>query len=410
MKFMIGPPTLIRGTPEERRARRPLGRNVTAYQEMLAELEALAIAADDFGFHGFGVTEHHLHTEGGEAMPNSLILYANLAAKTKNILFAPLSLVLPARDPIRVAEDLALLDNLYPGRFAVSFARGYQSRWMQTLAQKARIGATPMDPESDQTNREIFIEHLDVILKAWTEDAFSFNGKHFQAPFPYEGIQHWPAAPWTAEFGSDGEVDAEGTIRKIGVVPKPASPKIEIILPYTMSRDTLVLAAERGFTMLAFIGWPDQFRAACEDYQAESRKAGRDRPLGHGVAALRKICLGATEDEAFSLGVKTAGYWFNRYFSYFGLNEGLRTPADDRTRMLTFDSDADCTRRMVEAQQMLCGTPDQVCRKIEALQKCHADGDLEWLVWEFWATGNVSSDDQMRQLEMFATKVMPHFV
>ncbi|MFD3497396.1 hypothetical protein [Streptomyces sp. NPDC058678] len=55
--------------------------------------------ADAFGFAGFGSTEQHFATEGGANMPNSLLLYVKLAAQTRQLVFTPLSRVLPARIP-----------------------------------------------------------------------------------------------------------------------------------------------------------------------------------------------------------------------------------------------------------------------------------------------------------------------
>lgn len=410
MKVLLGPPTLVRGTPEERRAKRPLGRSVEGFQDMLGELEWLAQAAEDHGIDALGTTEHHLHTEGGEAMPNSLLLFANLAAKTKRLQFMPMSIVLPVRDPIRTAEDIALFDNMFPGRIAVSFARGYQTRWMQTLGQAERIGSGPMDAEANERNREIFNEFLEVVLKAWTEDNFNHDGKHYQAPYPASGIPHWPAAEWTREFGGDGEIDEAGTIHRVGVIPKPATqPHPPIWVPYTLSYETLVQAAQKGFFAMVYEGRIDNFRKTCEDYRAEAKAAGRDLALGEGIAALRKIFLGDSFEEAMEMATRTAGYWFNRYFSYFGLNEVNRLPSDDPTKMVTFGSDRECAERMFETHQMLCGTPDEVCRQLEALHSCHSDGALEWLAWEFWSTGNASRDEQMRQLDMFANDVRPRF-
>lgn len=410
MKLMVMPPSNVRGTPEERRAKRPLGRNIEAYQTLLDELEQYAIVADDLGVDAFGLTEHHLHTEGGEAVPNSLMFFSKLAARTNHIQFVPASVVLPVRDPIRAAEDIALFDNMYPGRIAVSFARGYQTRWLQTLSQQERIASGPMDAEANARNREIFNEYLDVIIKAWTEDGFNHHGKHYQAPYPASGIGHWPAYEWTREFGADGEIDDEGTLHKIGVIPKPVTqPYPPIWVPYTLSYETLVQAAQRRFSTIIYHGQPEIFRKACEDYQSEAAKAGLDLRLGQGIGALRKIFLGDSFEEAMDLATRTAGYWFNHYFSHFGLNEVNRLPGDDPTKMVTFSSDRECAERMFETGQMLCGTPDDVSRQLEGLHRCHADGELDWLVWETWTTNNASREEQKRQLELFVNKVWPRF-
>lgn len=87
------------GTLEGRAALRPIGRNNERYQQMLEELRNIAIFADQAGFDAFSTTEHHLHSEGYEASVAPLLLYADLAARTKRIKFAPLGLVLTSLGP-----------------------------------------------------------------------------------------------------------------------------------------------------------------------------------------------------------------------------------------------------------------------------------------------------------------------
>ena len=109
MKFMLFVLPTVPATLEERRQLRPIGRNTERYQQMLDELRKLAVFADDAGFDVFATTEHHFHSEGYEASVAPLLLYADLAARTKRIKFSPLGLVLPSWDPIRAAEELAVL-------------------------------------------------------------------------------------------------------------------------------------------------------------------------------------------------------------------------------------------------------------------------------------------------------------
>jgi alkanesulfonate monooxygenase SsuD/methylene tetrahydromethanopterin reductase-like flavin-dependent oxidoreductase (luciferase family) len=167
MKTLLMSTAAIPVTAEERRRRRPVARDVELYQRMLAKYEQTARLADALGFDGFGSTEHHLQTEGGESMPNPLMVYAKLAAGTSRLQFMPMSVVATSHDPIRVAEDLALITHVFPGRLAgVQFARGYQTRWMQTLTQSENVAA--LNPTSDQRNRDRFNDYLVVIETAWT--------------------------------------------------------------------------------------------------------------------------------------------------------------------------------------------------------------------------------------------------
>ncbi len=100
---------------------------------MIEEVRTLCTIADDAGFDCFSTTEHHFHSEGYEASVAPLLLYADLAARTKQIKSAPLALVLPAGDPLRAAEQIAYLDHLTKGRVYAGFARGYQQRWVNVL-------------------------------------------------------------------------------------------------------------------------------------------------------------------------------------------------------------------------------------------------------------------------------------
>jgi alkanesulfonate monooxygenase SsuD/methylene tetrahydromethanopterin reductase-like flavin-dependent oxidoreductase (luciferase family) len=410
MKTILWCSTVFPVTPEERRARRPIGRDPNAYQHMLKGFERHAVWADELGYDAFGSTEHHFQIEGGESIPNNLLLYAKLAALTKRIKFIPMSVVLTARDPIRTAEDLALFNQMFPGRISVCFARGYQTRWMQTLCQHEHISASPRAPQSDALNREVFNEHLQVLEKAWAEDAFRYDGKHYQVPFPASGIPHWPAADWTRAYGSLGDVDEEGTIRKVGIMPKPLTP-IDIFVPSTVSPQTVIDAARHGRKILREISDRDHFRQTTELYRDEARKAGRDVQLGDGIGAVAKVALGDTFEEAFELAVRTVGYWFRNFFGYFGINEGLRVKSDPSGR-LTFASDRDLTQRMYEQGALLCGTPAQVCEQMEEVSRCYADGKLEWFGWEFWAQAlpdDDAVDIQRRQIELYAKHVKPNF-
>ena len=121
----------VPGTLEDRKRLRPIGRTTSDTSRCWTKLRKLAVFADDAGFDVFATTEHHFHSEGYETSVAPLLIYADLAARTKRIKFSPLGLVLPAWDPIRAAEELAVLDHLTKGRLYAGFARGYQDRWGQ---------------------------------------------------------------------------------------------------------------------------------------------------------------------------------------------------------------------------------------------------------------------------------------
>jgi alkanesulfonate monooxygenase SsuD/methylene tetrahydromethanopterin reductase-like flavin-dependent oxidoreductase (luciferase family) len=340
-----------------------------------------------------------------------MLLFADLAARTKRLMFIPLSLVLPARDPIRVAEEVALFDQLFPGRVGVGFARGYQKRWVQILTQRPN-STSLISEESDRINREMYDEHLEVVRRAWTSDSFDFDGKHYQVPFPYaEGITGWAAQEWTRTYGASGELDDEGVIRRIGVIPSPyQDPHPPLFVPFVASPRTLLDAARNGIVPMLSSAWkPDQFQHWCEVYREEAAKNGRTLALGEGIASARAICLGDSYEEAFDIYCRSGAYEWFHYFSKFGFLEAFRTEADDPDRPVAFDNVADLARRLIEAGTVLLGTPDDIKHQLEPLVRCYGDGQLEWLVWEFFQQGNVPLEVQRRQVELFATEVMPAF-
>ena len=412
MKVSVFAMPTIPATIEERRRLRPIGRNTERYQMMLDELRTIATLADELGYDAFSTTEHHLHSEGGEAMPDPLMLYADLAARTTNIHFYPMSIVASADDPIRISERIALLDQLTRGRVGVCFARGYQKRWIEILSQ-GRGATSLIDPDSDQRNREIYDEHVEVIRKSWTEDSWDHDGVHYQVPYPFKtGIAGFGGISWTREFGSDDEVDEDGVIRRIGVTPPPYQrPFPEVWVPFTVSPSTMMNAARHGFSCLAVEGRPAAFRAHALAYQAEAARHGHDFGLGERFGATRSVCLGETREEAFDLAVRTAAFEWHHYFNKFGFAEMWRTADDDPDQPVSFADEAALAHRLIEVGQLLCGTPDDVRRQMEDLHRCHPGSDeagrLDWLVWQFFQQGTTPLDVQRRQLEMFAEHVLP---
>jgi alkanesulfonate monooxygenase SsuD/methylene tetrahydromethanopterin reductase-like flavin-dependent oxidoreductase (luciferase family) len=396
-------------TPEERRRLRPVSRDNDAYQRMLGGFEKLAIWADELGFDAFGSTEHHFQYEGGESIPNNLLLYAKLATLTKRITFVPMSVVVTTHDPLRVAEDLALFSHMFPGRLAVSFARGFMNRWVQTLSQTEHAIAD--SPDSDAANRAKFNEFLSIIEKAWTQDSFCHDGPGYQVPFPATGVRDWPLADWTREYGVPGDVDDDGTVHRIGVVPRPLNIP-EIFVPSTRSQQTVIDAGAHGRNLFVAAGGKDRILEVAHLYQDSARKAGRDVKLGEHFGVVTKIVLGKSFEEAFELAVQTAGFWYQNFFQNFWFNEGYRRETDPPQRPLHFPDARALAQRMLEAGQLACGTPAQVREQLRDVVNLYGQGKLDWLIWESWIQSmHFENYDEVQhyQLETFAKHVRPEF-
>jgi alkanesulfonate monooxygenase SsuD/methylene tetrahydromethanopterin reductase-like flavin-dependent oxidoreductase (luciferase family) len=236
---------------------------------------------------------------------------------------------------------------------------------------------------------------------AWTQDTIEYKSQYYEVPAPYEeGIRRWPPAKtWTAQYGAPGEVDEEGVVRRVCVIPKPYThPHPPIWQPFSVSEATIRWCAREGIVPWILIAYPPAFRKLCEAYREEATQHGRELALGESVGAFRSVHMGNTYEEAFRLGEATQGAGFVNYFGGFGFFEAFRFPGEEGEVPANF-------QRMVDASYSLVGTVDDVKRQMEELRK---NTNPEWFGW-FFDQGLMPWDEAQRQLEIFATKVMPEF-
>ncbi|MBS28399.1 MAG: hypothetical protein CL566_05660 [Alphaproteobacteria bacterium] len=116
-------PLLPADGEEDRAAKRPLGRNSEIYNTMLHEMVDIVKAADDLGFWGVSTIEHHMHSEGYELAPSPGIVNAMWSQHVKNARVGTIGYVAATRDPIRMAEEMAVMDHVTQGKYSVSFTR-----------------------------------------------------------------------------------------------------------------------------------------------------------------------------------------------------------------------------------------------------------------------------------------------
>jgi alkanesulfonate monooxygenase SsuD/methylene tetrahydromethanopterin reductase-like flavin-dependent oxidoreductase (luciferase family) len=141
------------------------------YDEYLGQYEY----AEELGFDGVGVNEHHYSAYGLQPSPN--ITAANVIARTDEITVAFQGNVPAIREnPIRLAEEIAMLDSMSEGRVISGFPRGIPKEYF----------ATGIDLEDSRSRHK---EAWELILKTWTADEpFDWDGEHFQ----YENVYAWP--------------------------------------------------------------------------------------------------------------------------------------------------------------------------------------------------------------------------
>jgi alkanesulfonate monooxygenase SsuD/methylene tetrahydromethanopterin reductase-like flavin-dependent oxidoreductase (luciferase family) len=132
--------------------------------QLYAELLEQAEAADELGFDSFWIAEHHFHEYGG--VPRPPIWMAAAAERTRRIRLGAAVVVLPFDHPLRVAEDYAMVDVLSDGRLNLGVGSGYLKHEFEGFG---------IHPEE---KRQRFDEGLEILLRAWTGERFSYRGRY----------------------------------------------------------------------------------------------------------------------------------------------------------------------------------------------------------------------------------------
>lgn len=133
--------------------------------EIYADSLDAIVYAEELGFDYVILTEHHFVADG--YCPSVAPMAAAIAARTQRIRIISYVLLLPFHNPLRLAEDLAVVDVLSNGRMEVGIGAGYRAEEFEGFGMDRAERKTRMD------------EGCEVLLKAWTEDGWSFYGTHY---------------------------------------------------------------------------------------------------------------------------------------------------------------------------------------------------------------------------------------
>jgi alkanesulfonate monooxygenase SsuD/methylene tetrahydromethanopterin reductase-like flavin-dependent oxidoreductase (luciferase family) len=140
--------------------------NTRSANDLVTQIVAEAILAEELGLHSAWIGEHHFNSLGVLSSPELVLAY--VAARTKRIRLAPAVTVLPLHHPIRVAEQWATLDLLSGGRVDFATGRGFD-----------RNEYVPFNASFDD-NMAVFTEGLEVVKRLWESDEpYTHRGKHY---------------------------------------------------------------------------------------------------------------------------------------------------------------------------------------------------------------------------------------
>jgi alkanesulfonate monooxygenase SsuD/methylene tetrahydromethanopterin reductase-like flavin-dependent oxidoreductase (luciferase family) len=333
------------------------------YNRYLDELEY----ADQLGFDGICVNEHHQTAYG--LMPSPNLMAAALARRTSKSKIAILGNALSLRDhPLRVAEEVAMIDVISGGRVISGFVRGIG-------AESHSFNLNPA------FSRERFLEAHDLIVKAWTVPGpFAWEGKHFKVRF---------VNPW----------------------PQPLQkPHPDIWIPSQGSAETIDWAAEKQYTYLQTYTSTKNLKRFLAEYRRLAVEAhGSVDPMKLGWAA--PTFVGETDEQAQEIARPHIEALFNQYLrmpsplffpSGYLSEESFKRVLENKRTSLGIGIKRDLENLQREGY-VIVGSPKTVTETIAETARELGAGTFVGML-QF---ARLPHDATMRNLELFAKEVAP---
>jgi len=343
---------------------------VRTYAEHLAAWEEL----DRLGYDGVGFNEHHCSPYGLMNSPN--LMASAAAQRTKKLKLLIYGNLLPLHEPLRLAEELAMLDCISGGRIISGFARG--------IPREYQVHNVPLSE-----SRERFEEAYEIVTRAWTEDVFSYSGKFWS----YKDVSLWPRPVQKPHppimipiVGSQESIEFAGR-HNIGITPGLAGGGLrdDIIRHYAKS----LAAAGHRIT-------PDHLSLALNAYVADSKAQAVKEVAPYHLYFNRTLFSHGNFTETAKQ--RQTGY-ASQHSTDYVRPENQRAAALLREdfRNTTFES------LQRQAENLPYGTADEVAERIIA-QADHAGANMVQIGLN---RGAMPHDMFIEQIRRFATGVLP---
>ncbi|MBM5810547.1 MAG: LLM class flavin-dependent oxidoreductase [Gammaproteobacteria bacterium] len=311
-----------------------------------------AVEAERLGFDGFALTEHHFWYDG--YCPALLPVLAAIARRTEMIRLLPFALLLPLRDPLRVAEEIAVVDHLSRGRLTLGLGYGYRAEEFQGFGlEKSRVPAR-------------YFEIVEILRRAFGDGPLSFAGEYYS----YEDVEIHPkpfqpgGPPLCLAGGS-----REATARRAG----------RLGMDYCIAGTMLPVSSVQALI--------DTYRTAADQANV---------PPGQIVVAI-DVAIADTQDEVERIVAEDLRPVFAEQLAAFGF---LR---DAEGRSLT-EVGPDHPVWTPLLNSFVLGSPDEVIARIESFRDLGCDVFLARIM-----EANLRSDRILREARLFAERVIPHF-
>jgi alkanesulfonate monooxygenase SsuD/methylene tetrahydromethanopterin reductase-like flavin-dependent oxidoreductase (luciferase family) len=314
-----------------------------AYEARLQMIESY----ERNGFYGYHFAEHHFTPIG--IIPSPSVFMGAISQRTKRLRFGPFVYALPFHHPLRLLEEICMLDQMSSGRIDLGFGRG------SVPPEQVLYG---LDPAKSQA---IYEEGLELILKGFRDRTLSFDGEFYRfkdIPQELEPLQKPHPPIW---YGLHAMASAERAAHK--ALNVATNDKVDV------ARDVL-----------------DHFRATW-------RTTHGDPPYPM-MGLVRMIVVANTDAEARAIANRAYPRWFDS-FSLLSRKAGRMSPI--ATRAASFDT------LMNEDGKGVAGAPETVT----AFLRDHlAQTGATYLVGQF-AFGELTLDETLRSIELFSREVMP---
>ncbi|MBI3744100.1 MAG: LLM class flavin-dependent oxidoreductase [Chloroflexi bacterium] len=326
----------------------------------------LMVLAEDLGFDAVWMAEHHFLHYGID--PDPLLLATHVAARTKRIRIGTAANILTLVHPLRIAEQGAMLDVLSNGRVDIGFAKGYGPR------EFAGYGIDQRKAD------ERFAEAMEVIIRAWTQPEFSFEGKHFRIPL-------------------------------LSLRPRPVTkPHPRTFIATTGSAATLGLAARFSIPFYVAYRGRAHFQTTKENFTRIAREQGRSdaeiqRVLSQ-VAIMQTSYLAPTSQESYDE-ARAGVNWMSDAVDAVNIPDNLdQWPKDLQDVVRSYHRNQERGYRDYDKywKGFIYGDTARAIERVGRLKEAGIENVL--IGFSF---GGLPFDKVRRSMELFARDVMPKF-
>jgi alkanesulfonate monooxygenase SsuD/methylene tetrahydromethanopterin reductase-like flavin-dependent oxidoreductase (luciferase family) len=332
---------------------------------VVGEHMALGDLAEPLGFDSLFALEHHFTGYAMSPAPTQLLAY--YAGRTKRIQLGTAVIVLPWHDPVRVAEQIALLDILCGGRCLFGFGRGAASVEYEGF----RI---PMGEA-----RPRFVEAANIIVKALSNESFEHQGEFFQIP-------------------------------RTAIRPRPISHPERRFYASAVSPESGEIMAKLGFGILMVM--QNEWAKAAEDIATYRRMATEAGHTPRPPVILTNVCCAESRQEAHDRAFKYLGQKWQSIDDHYHFSDGHLSTVkgyESYGKMAkTYAKIGESAETKQKATDFyvsiqIVGTPSDCLEKIAELQRCTG---MDHLVTEF-SFGAMPHEEAEVNMRLFADRVMP---